>query len=163
MAMVDEQGVKRIVAAEMAGVRRLVSEKRIKRIVNEALGDVRDRLESVEADSELAIRAVDGLRNDLYGDPGKRSGPESLFERIDAMEQRTITRLDEQTAAIHGLAQRLDGAEMWINRRASMERAALRLAVLPVVALVRRWVPFVALFGGLVALFGMLVSLFGML
>lgn len=45
-------------------------------------------------------RGYTGLIDDIYGDPAKRSGPASLFERFDRLEESITRRFDEQAALI---------------------------------------------------------------
>lgn len=97
------------------------------------------RLEDVEAKADAALKVGE------------------LVERVVTESMGRIElKMDKQHAEIVG---RLSMAEGWIGRRRWLETAAVRVSQLAVVAALRRWLPFIAMLGGVLGMWWILVSL----
>lgn len=146
----DRQALREIIREEVAP---LVSEKRLKRLIKREIEPLTGRLDEVERSAELAVRTAAGLLEDIYGDPNKRSGPLSLYERLDQMEENRAALLEVmevRSAQRHAeLVNRIEKGERWIAQRTAVEKLAVGALRLPVMILLRRLIPF-ALTTGLV-------------
>lgn len=100
------------------------------------------RFREMANDIQLVASTVAGLREDLYGDPNQRSGPKSLYERLDEMDSGITKQVQSLSVEV---ITRLSKVEGWIARRTAVERAVLKVVRAPIVLFLRRFVPWAAL------------------
>lgn len=115
--------------------------------------DFEKRFRDVGNDIQLVVSAMAGLRDDLYGDPMQRSGPKSLYERLDEMDTNVTRQF--QSLSVE-LVTRIDRLEKWIARRTAVEQSLIKLVKTPIAMFMRRFVPWAAL---AVAMMGAAVAL----
>lgn len=128
----NEKDVRRIVREEVAPIRRRMGDKRLRALIDEQTEPIRGRLTQNEKDIALLMAGYDLTRetiNDRFG---------RIEEKLDAQHGAVMTRLDN--------------AEGWITRRTRLEKSVLQLGGAAVVAVVKRWLPFVALVAGVLSL-----------
>lgn len=104
------------------------------------------RFREVGNDIQLALRAISGLRDDIYGDPDQRSGPSSLYERLDEIDKSFTTQIQALGVEV---VTRLIKVEKWIAQRTAIERMAIKIIRAPLVVFVRRFLPWAVLAVGM--------------
>ncbi len=110
--------------------------------INATLGSIRTRLDGVEAAINhpekglLALRSdvqtlstrMIALRNTIHGDPEARSGPQSLFERLDAQDHDRNVKHLELMNGYSGLVKRVERVEQYIERRQAWETRIVEMS-----------------------------------
>jgi len=129
---VDTEETRKIIRAEMAP---------FSRRLNKRLDKIEDRVSVAEKEASLAIAGYD-LISKLFTEK---------FDKIDH-------KLDNQQAEI---ISRLDTTEKWIGGRRRWERAAVRVSQVAVVGVLRRWLPFLIVYGFMLILWWFFVSAMG--
>lgn len=124
----NEKDVRRIVREEVAPIRRRVADKRLRKLIADEVEPMHERITQTERD--IALLMV-----------GYQATKDTINERFG--------RLEDKLDAQHGeMLARLGQAEGWITRRTGIEKSIVRLGGAAVVAVAKRWLPFVALVVG---------------
>lgn len=148
MTQLDEATVRRIVRDEMKPLVRRTSSKRIRGIVNMRASQLEKRLDSVEKEVAVAIAGY-ALIKDM------------IREDFQTFEAAQAARHAEMMTVIGVLEKRMATAENWIQPRARLEKAAVRMGQAAAVLWLRRWLPFLTLVPAVLVVSYLLSILFG--
>jgi hypothetical protein len=130
--MIDKQEVEAMISAQVAPLHKQVQ------IQRRRTSRLEKRVTRVEKDVATAMTG---------------------FELVERVFSEGMGRIELKMDKQHNdLVRRLDQAEGFILRRRRIEKSIVRLSELAVVGTMRRWLPFVALFGVVLIVWAMLVS-----
>jgi hypothetical protein len=126
-----------LIRQETASLRRRVSDKHINKLIAAQTAPIVDRLDITEKNVATMMGSVIATRDMLS----------RMDEKLDRQHQEMLARLDR--------------AEVWITRRAGIEKSVLRIGGLAVWAAARRVFPFLAAVGGVLSVSYVLAMIMG--